>query len=177
MRSSYKVGQEGLYFITSTIIEWLPIFTSEKYFEIITNSLTYCQLHKQLKIFAYVIMDNHIHLITYSDNLSNIIKDFKRHTAKEILVQLNEDKKEWLLNQLHFYKKAHKIQSDNQIWQESFHPQIIYSDHVFKQKIEYIHFNPVRKGFVCKPEHWRFSSAAYYSYNTESDIKLDELEW
>jgi putative transposase len=85
MRSSYKVGQEGLYFITSTIVEWIPVFTSEKYFKIITNSLTHCRVHKQLKIFVYVIMDNHLHMIVYSDNLSSIMKDFKRHTAKEIL--------------------------------------------------------------------------------------------
>ncbi|RPI19058.1 MAG: transposase [Ignavibacteriae bacterium] len=122
-------------------------------------------------------MDNHLHLIVYSDNLSNIMKDFKRHTANKILLQLKEDKKEWLINQFHFYKKAHKTESEHQIWQEGFHPQIIYTDYIFKQKVDYIHMNPVRKGYVTEPQHWRYSSARYYIQQLDCEIKVDEMEW
>ena len=102
MRSTYKAPQEGLYFVTSTIVEWIPVFTSEKYFKIITDSLTFCQINKQLKIFAFVIMDNHFHSLVYGEGISDIIKSMKRHTAQEILKCLEEDNKTWVLNQFHF---------------------------------------------------------------------------
>ncbi len=173
MRSAYKAPQEGLYFVTSTIIEWIPVFTSERYFKIITDSLSYCQVNKGLKIFAYVILDNHFHLIVYSDGLPGIMKSLKRHTAQKILDSLESDGKTWLLNQFQFYKFNHKTECEHQIWQEGYHPQLISSDVMLEQKVEYIHMNPVKRGFVDEPEHWRFSSARYYLMGMECDVKID----
>ncbi len=86
MRSRYKIINEGqLYFITSTIIQWIPVFISEKYFDIIIDSLKFCRKEKGLKIYAYVLIDNHIHLMVSGEKLELIIQSFKRHTAKEIL--------------------------------------------------------------------------------------------
>lgn len=86
MRSRYKVIEEKcIYFITSTIAEWIPVFTSEPYFKIIIESLRFCQKNKALKIFVYVIMDNHFHLIVSGEKLSDIISSLKKHTAKKII--------------------------------------------------------------------------------------------
>ncbi|MCC6797848.1 MAG: hypothetical protein IT366_22225 [Candidatus Hydrogenedentes bacterium] len=64
MRSRYRVvGTDSIYFITSTIVEGLPVFTSAPYFEIITNSLAYCRQHTGFRLCAYAILDNHLHLI------------------------------------------------------------------------------------------------------------------
>ena len=177
MRSMYKAPHEGLYFITSSIVEWISVFTSEKYFKIITDSLSYCQINKQLKIFAYVILDNHFHLITYSDSLPEVMKSFKRYTAQMILYCLQEDNKNWLLNQFQFYKLQHKTESEHQVWQEGYHPQIISTDYMFQQKADYIHMNPVKRGLVDEPEHWRFSSARYYIKQMKCDIEIDDLKW
>jgi len=123
MRSDYKIyDKQGIYFITSTIIEWIPIFTSKKYFEILTSSLIYCQEYKNLEIYAYVILDNHFHMICQGLELSSTIQSLKRHTAKLVVTQLKEDNKTWILNLLSFYKKKHKLQSKHQIWQESMYP-------------------------------------------------------
>jgi putative transposase len=74
MRSRYKItDQDGLYFITSTTVEWIPVFTSKPYFEIITQSFTYCQEHKGLQLFGYVILDNHFHLVVAGSNLDRTI--------------------------------------------------------------------------------------------------------
>ena len=114
-------------------------------------------------------------MIVYGDKLPDIMQSLKRHTAKNILEQLECDNKTWLLNQFQFYKLSHKSGSEHQVWQEGYHPQIINSDNILKQKVDYIHMNPVRKGFVCEPEDWRFSSARYYLKKMECDVKIDEL--
>ena len=116
MRSRYKIlNNEGLFFITSTIVEWIPIFTSEKYFNIIIDSVKYCQDNKGLKIFAYVILDNHFHMIVKDDGLTDTMKSLKSFTAKNIIEQLRADKKMWLLNQLEYYKLNHKTTSIHQV--------------------------------------------------------------
>ncbi len=180
MRSRYKIIEEKcIYFITSIPIfigiEWIPVFTSEPYFKIIIESLRFCQKNKALKIFVYVIMDNHFHLIVSGEKLSDIISSLKKHTAKKIIEQLQSDKKLWLLNQLKYYKKKYKKYSTYQIWQEGFHPQLISSIEMLDQKIEYVHFNPVKRGFVTSPEDWKYSSANNRDLNGETILKIDEL--
>ena len=163
MRTRYKaIENHAIYFTTSTIVEWIPVFTSNKYSDIIINSLSYCRQNKGLKVFAYVIMDNHIHLLVSGYNLSVIIKDFKSYSAREIIKAAENEKKEWLLNQLRFYKRLHKTDSEYQVWQEGFHPQMIITDDMLLQKMEYIHNNPLRRGLIERPEHWSYSSASNY---------------
>ena len=163
MRTRYKINDaDQIYFITCSIVEWIPVFTRKAYIDILIDSLTFCRVNKELKIFAYVILDNHLHLLISGDNLSNTIKDLKRHTAREIIKLAQKEEKLWLLNQFKYYKLKHKDDSDYQIWQEGFHPQQIISEEMLRQKIEYIHHNPVRIGLVEKAEDWIYSSARNY---------------
>jgi len=176
MRSRYKISAEdGCYFITSTIVEWLPIFTSKPYFDIMIDSLTFCRNEKKLQLFGYVIMDNHFHLIITGPNLTRTITDLKKFTAKKVIEQLQVDRKEWLLNQLAYFKKRHKTKSYYQVWQEGHHPKLIESGDMLIQKLEYIHNNPVKRGLVVQPEHWLYSSARNYLLEDSSIIQLDLL--
>ncbi len=177
MRSRYKFNEsEGMYFVTSTIVEWIPIFTSLPYFNIIIDSLNYCITHKNLLLFAYVIMDNHLHLIVQGENIDKTLQSFKMYTATQIIKQLEIDNKHWLLNELKFNKLKHKSKSTFQVWQESSHPQQIDHYDMMVQKLEYIHNNPVKRGFVEQPEHWCFSSARNYILNMNDIIKIELLD-
>ena len=163
MRSRYKIAElNAPHFVTCTIVNWLPVFTRGVYLDIITESLSFCRRQKGLLLHAYVILDNHLHLVVSSDNLSDVIRDFKRHTAKEILVAARTGNKSWLLKQFELFKSAHKDESKHQVWQEGVHPQAIMTEDVLRQKIEYIHYNPVKAGLVDRPEYWRYSSARNY---------------
>ena len=109
MRSRYKIAElESPHFITCTVVGWLPVFTRARYLDIITASLCFCRQQKGLRLHAYVILDNHLHLVVSSDNLSQVIRDFKRHTAKEILAVARQEDKQWLLKQFEFFKSGHK---------------------------------------------------------------------
>jgi len=75
--------QTTIYFSTCTIIQWLCIFKEEKCFQIVIDSLKYCVENKGLFVIGYVIMLNHLHLLTSNienTNLSNIMRDFKHFT-------------------------------------------------------------------------------------------------
>ena len=103
MSTGYQIKeQDKLYFITLQVVEWVDIFTRQKYRDLIIDNLTYCQKNKGLEIFAYVIMSNHIHLIVKSESgeLSNVLRDFKSYTSKLILAEIDsstESRKDWML--------------------------------------------------------------------------------
>jgi REP element-mobilizing transposase RayT len=122
------------------------------------NSLQHCREQKSLKIYAWVVLDNHFHAILAAPDLSAVLRDVKSFTAAKILEQLALEGKEWLLHQLRHYRAPHKL-TRYQVWQEGSHPQVIAGDAMMLQKLEYLHNNPVKRGWVAAPEHWRYSSA------------------
>ncbi len=164
-----------MYFVTSTVVEWIPIFTSKPYFELMVDALRFCRESKDLMLYAFVILENHFHLVVSGPLLSRIIQSLKRHTSREIVRLLQRQKKEWVLNQLAFYKKRYKTESCYQVWQEGFHPELIQSEEMLTQKIQYLHFNPVARGYVDRPEHWRYSSARNFVGADEIVLEVDPL--
>ncbi len=165
--------ESQIYFVTSTIIEWIPVFTSSKYFNLIIEPVIFCQLKKNLKVYSYVFLDDHFHMIISGDNITRIMSSVKMFSAGKIIKILEKENKRWLLNQFEYFRKRYKINSTHQIWQEGFHPQIIYTEEVLYQKIEYIHSNPVRRGLVELPEHWKYSSAMDYVSERKGPIEID----
>ena len=145
--------------VTTTIVEWLPVFTTAACCDIIVKSLLFCREQKGLKIHAWVIMENHWHAIAAGPGLVSTLTDLKRFTARALLAQIKAEKREWLLNQLEYYCAAHKVNSEHQVWQEGVHPQEIDTEEIADQKMDYIHNNPVERGLVAASEHWRYSSA------------------
>jgi len=160
MRSRYQVHDaHAAYFVTSTVVAWLPVFTTAARCDLLAESLEYCREHKGLKIYAWVILDNHFHAILSGSCLPRILADFKRHTAQRVLEQLEKENAEWLLNQFQYFRAKHKVESTHQVWQEGSHPQEIADDEMMRQKLDYLHQNPVKRGLVTAAEHWRYSSA------------------
>jgi REP element-mobilizing transposase RayT len=164
-RSRYKFLPDDPYpyFITSTTVNWLPLFNNPDIAGILINSLRYLIESQRTIIFAYVIMENHLHLIAQAKDLSTEIARFKSYTARKSIDYYLENKDHFILDQLSFYKLKHKVDRNYQFWQEGSHPQRIESESMLAQKIAYIHYNPVRRGYVDLPEHWRYSSARDYA--------------
>jgi len=162
-RSRYKIYEPTHpHFITCTILHWIPIFTRVETTQIIFDSLKYLQKNSNLKIFAYVILENHLHLIVQSDDLTKDITRFKSFTARQIIDYLKANNVKTILDQLHFYKKTHKTDREYQLWQEGIQPKLIQGEQMMRERIDYIHNNPVKRGYVDKAEHWRYSSARDY---------------
>lgn len=165
----YKIrNQKAAHFITFAVVEWVDVFTRKAYRDILVESIRFCQAEKGLLLHAWCIMSNHIHLMVSAkdNNLSDILRDFKKFTAKQIIKAIMENEKEsrreWMLA---IFKKAGEGNSRNmryQFWRQDNQPKEVYSPAFTFQKLNYIHNNPVEAGIVEKPEEYLYSSAKDY---------------
>lgn len=184
MTTGYQIkDQEGLHFLTFQIVDWVDVFTRKIYKDIIIDSFKYSIENKGFQIFAYVIMSNHIHLIAQSNigKLSDSIRDIKKYTSKRIIetiLEINESRKDWMLNRFKFRASQHSRNEVYQVWTHENHAELLYSNGFICEKIEYIHDNPVRAGYVQRPEDYLYSSARNYaSLEAPIDIPVLVLPW
>ena len=174
-RSRYRVVEDGKsYFITSSVIHWLPLFAVPALAEIVIDSLNFLGQQRRISIHAWVLMETHLHLVATSQDMSGEMRKAKSYTARRIVDYLKSDGPSILLKQLRFFKKRHKDQQTHQVWQEGIHPRLIRDERMLRQSIEYVHYNPVKRGYVDRPEHWRYSSARDYAGN-EGLVGIDRL--
>lgn len=163
-RSRYRVQCDPCpHFLTATVNHWLPLFTRPETVDILLDSWRFLQREADFRLYGYVVLENHLHLIAASKDLSHDMQRFKSYTAKQIIAFLEQRGSAKLLELLALFKRAHKTESAYQVWEEGNHPQIVVSEEVMRQKLDYIHQNPVKRGYVDKPEHWRYSSARNYA--------------
>ena len=168
MSERYKFnGKENLYFVSPTIVGWIDLFTKKQFNEIILESLRFCQKEKGLIIHAWCIMSSHLHLVVSSEKeeLSNILRDFKKHTNKKIIEELKtgtDSRREWILEL--FQKEANKTNriTEYKVWQDGNHPILLDSNEMRDQRLHYIHNNPVKAGLVLRAEDYLYSSAGDY---------------
>ena len=176
-------NQHCLHFITPTIVGWLDVFTRRRYKDIIVESLNFCIKNKGLNVHAYVIMSNHLHLIVSAQDgheLSDIIRDFKRHTSKKIIATIIENAKEsrqvWLLKIMKYFAKYNSNNTNYQFWKRDNYPVELSSPRWIKARFDYIHLNPVRAGLVNLPEHYVYSSAKDYVQNEVGLVEISRIE-
>ena len=159
-RSRYRIWEKDQpYFLTCTVVSWVPVFTRPETMDIVLDSWRYLQRERHFLLYGYVILENHLQLVASSPDLVKEMKDFKSFTARQIIDLLEACGVRMLLDLLHWHKARHKTESAHQLWQEGSHPQLIQGEEMMHQKLEYIHDNPVARGYVDEPEHWRYSSA------------------
>ena len=183
MSNQYKIkNEEGIYFLTLTVVGWIDIFTRHKFRDTIIESLKFCQKKKGLKVYGFVIMSNHLHLIVQaegSQTLSEVIRDFKAFTAGSILKDLpdsSESRWKWLMYLFGYFAKKNKRTSEHQFWQADNHPIEVYSTKVIRQKLNYIHQNPVRAKWVHYAQHYIYSSASNYYEDGHGVLDVTILE-
>ena len=173
-----------MYFVTMTVIEWIDIFTRPEYRDVVIQSLKYCQKVKGLEVYGWCLMTNHLHMIIGSTGImkiEDIVRDFKSYTARSIRKLLEkegfrESRKKWMLELMYKTGKANPNNKDFQFWQQHNHPIELNSNRLMDQKLNYIHENPVKAGFVDSPEKWKYSSAADYAGVKRALIDIKFIE-
>ncbi len=163
-RSRYTITEpDKPHFMTCTVLEWLPVFTRPETVQIVLDCWCYQRKYEDLRLYGYVVLENHLHFIAQAENLNKCVSSFKSFTARKIIDHLQARRVERLLTHLRFFKSAHKVDREYQFWQEGFHAELVFSEAMMREKLDYIHFNPVKRGYVNLPEHWRYSSASNYA--------------
>ncbi|MEP2671262.1 MAG: transposase [Cyclobacteriaceae bacterium] len=153
-------------FLTVTCLEWKHVLKEDKFKNIIIKSLTYLTREKRINIYAFVIMSNHFHLIWQmigDHKREDVQRDFLKYTGQQILKELRNSNSE-LLNELLVNAKDRK----HQVWERNSLGVPLWSSHVFDQKLEYIHNNPVKAGICEYPEDYHYSSAKFYEKNEKN---------
>ena len=182
MSTKYKATTtEEAYFITITTVGWIDVFTRLNQKEIVIKALNYCQQNKGLEIYAYCLMSSHIHFLCKATNgyiLSDVIRDFKKFTSKNIIkaiINEPESRREWLLD--YFQKACQHLKREQQfkVWQDGYHAEIVETNWFIKQKVNYIHNNPVKDKVVQFPEDYYFSSARNYA-GLQNDLEVILLD-
>src|SRR5688572_890591 len=147
-------------FFTATNQEWKKLLKPDKYKDIIIDSLRFLVNSKRIKLYSFVIMINHVHLIwqmhPFIDSKA-VQRDFLKYTAGKIKADLAKHHQA-VLEQFLINAKDRKYQ----FWKTDALSVEIRSQKVFLQKLEYIHWNPVRAGLCALPEDYKYSSAQFY---------------
>ncbi len=133
-REGYAIrNQNAPHFLTFTVCGWIDLFTRKTYKEIIIDSFKYCRSNKGLVLNAFVIMSNHVHLIASAKDgftLSDIVRDFKAHTHRQMIKVIEsevESRRHWMLHQFKYYASRHSRNENFQIWIQNSHPEEILS--------------------------------------------------
>ena len=147
-------------FYTATILQWKPLLSQDKYKQKIIESLQYLVANKRITLYAFVIMSNHIHLIWQvlpGNTPLKVQASFMKFTAQQIKFDLIKN------HPLVLEKfKVDAADRQYQFWERNPLGIDLYSSPVFMQKLEYIHWNPVKAGLCNLPEEYYYSSAKFY---------------
>ncbi len=164
-----------IYYITTNVYARRPIFTRPAYVIALIDSLNFYRHRYTFKLIGYVIMPDHIHLLVWPQqeaNVDDFMRDFKKFTAIRIIRQA---KVEGRSDDLQAFQWAgtETGRSENKVWQDSYWDKNIYSDPFLRQKLNYIHRNPVRAQLVANPVEYPYSSYRNYVAGDESLIEID----
>ena len=148
-------------FFTATILEWKTLLQEDEYKEEIIKSLQFLVQQKRIRLYAFVIMNNHIHLIWQplpGQTLQTIQHSFLKHTAQRIKLYLQQTN----VNLLEQFKVNAKDRV-YQFWERNSLSIELRSAKVFNQKLGYIHNNPIKAGLCTNVEDYHYSSAKFYA--------------
>jgi REP element-mobilizing transposase RayT len=182
MTTGYQIQEQHLlHYLTFQVVDWIDVFSRPLYRDIFIESIKYCQQNKDLQVFGFVIMSNHIHIIANSPNgeLSNIIRDLKKYTSKHIIKAIDENpresRKEWMLNRFEYNGQKSSRNDKYQFWTHENHAILLYTPKFSHEKLKYMHNNPVRLGIVQYPEQYIYSSARNYA-DLDSVLQIAKLD-
>jgi putative transposase len=178
----YRFHSDGaLFYVTFSVVDWLPMFVSETACKIVTESLDFCHRQKGLRVNVYVIMPTHLHAILFHADfqakaLEQVVTDFRKSTGRQLADFCARHMPASFQNVLLEHAGSDR---ERRLWQRTRHPVQIETENFWQAKIDYLHQNPVRKGLVREAEHWRFSSASYWTSGgkTDNDVPLSAMAW
>ncbi len=168
----------SIYFITNVIFCRFPVFTQPSFIISIIDSLNFYRYKQSYKVLGYVVMPDHLHVIIWpfgEASVSDIMRDFKRFTSGRIARQAQvEDKKEWLDAFRAAGKKTER--AEYKVWQDDYWDTNIFSDEMLRQKLDYMHNNPVRARLIDNPSEYPYSSYRNYELDDNTLIEIDK-DW
>jgi putative transposase len=167
-------------YITLTTQHRLPVFRTDGLKTVICNAISEARQSAGFLLFAYVIMLEHVHLMTDQPKpVSEVLRILKGITAHRVINYLKENN-----HLVSLAKLQHQVRERNYrhfLWQRERNVFPIFSEGMFMQKVNYIHNNPVRAGFVEQPIDYHWSSARIWRRcpveNEPLLVDVEQIRW
>jgi len=154
----------GLVFVTTTVIEWLPVFKPPRIAREITRQLAETALINDVSVVGYVVMPSHVHMsigLSEVASLSSFIQSFKSLSSRRVRGIVGKP-----------YPVRLNDSGRFQLWRRRFDDLIVVSEEQFRIKLQYIHDNPVKAGLVDSAIDWEFSSARAWLLDEPGEIEI-----
>lgn len=154
---------QKVYFYTATILKWQKLLQPDKYKQLVIDSLRFLTQQGKITVFAFVIMPNHIHLIwrmLEKNGKEMPYASFKKFTGHALLKDLREHHPQVLP----FFESTENSRQYH-FWERESLAVELYTPEVIRQKLDYIHHNPVqaRWRLVENPLDYKYSSMRFYA--------------
>jgi len=166
------------YFVTTTAVRHTHLFRRDLIKQMIVDSLHHLRTTKHMKLFVFVIMPNHIHIIVqFSEEypLSDMMRDFKKFTARQIYHQLSAEGNDKVLEVLK--QEGERVKQKYKVWEDGYDARDVFSTKFLLQKMDYIHHNPCQPQWKLAetPEQYLWSTAGFYLDGKPCVIPIDDV--
>jgi len=169
-----------LYFVTTNAVKQVHLFKRDIIKKrILVDSFHYLRTNGRMKLFVFVIMPNHNHLIgKFSEEypLSDVMRDFKKFTARQIYGQFQAEENKKVLSFLR--NEGQAVKQEYKVWEDGYDARDVFSIKFLQQKMDYIHHNPCQPQWklVEKPEDYLWSTAGFYLADKPCVILIDDVK-
>lgn len=166
-----------VHYVTAVTYQRVPVFSNEHCCDLFIEALSETRLDDPFKLVGYVIMPDHFHLLAnpLSMDITRLAGRLKGRVATRILKWLRAEKKTRALAHLALRKPLASGQT-HAVWLQDFSAVDIWSHKFIRQKLNYIHMNPVRAGLCDHPAKWRWSSYHAYFPHEAGAVPI-EVDW
>ncbi|WP_237229288.1 REP-associated tyrosine transposase [Rubinisphaera sp. JC750] len=173
-RSFHEAGHA--HELTFSCYRRFPFLKADRVCEWLAESIHNARTIHSFRLWAYVFMPDHVHLLIYPDtaevDIGRVLKLIKAPVARQALKYLRQHSPDWLQK----LERSRGAKTEHLLWQSGGgYDRNVENPDTLLAMIDYIHANPVRKGLVERPDDWKWSSAAWYSEQTEGQLFIDSI--
>ena len=174
----FKSKEQNLvHYVTGVTYARVPIFRDDETCSLFTEALSETRLKDPFKLIGYVLMPDHFHLLVnpIDLNITTVVGKLKGRAASKVLKYLRARDDRYLLSRLELARPLASGQT-HAVWLQDFSSIDIWSHKFIRQKLNYIHINPLRAGLCDHPAKWRWSSYHAYLPHERGAVPL-EIDW
>jgi len=164
---------QGIEFFTATCLNWQMLLQKDIHKQIILDSLKFLVKDKRIWLYGYVIMPNHVHILWRKQAVwidKNVQQHFSKFTAQQLKLSLLSNS-----GDINNYKSTQNDR-EYQFWERRPYKATMYNRKTLEEKLDYIHYNPVKAGLCDLPDDYVYSSAGYYILNTGNELLTHYME-
>jgi putative transposase len=165
------------HYVTTVCYKRVPVFRSERACELFIEALAETRRQNPFKLIGYVVMPDHAHIILnpLGRDIGMVMARLKSTSARAILDWLREAGHDVSLRKLALDVPQERGHT-HAVWLKDFSSIDLWSPKFIRQKLNYIHLNPVRAGLCKHPAEWRWSSYRAYLPHEPGSVPI-EMDW